>query len=387
LIYEAAADIWFAFKEFNSQAIFFAVVAMAIYSAVIIFHNMFRAFKGKPFLHTGKVLAKLFVFAIFGMYASYTVSLTLSGREAGSRTGVPNFIPGATLFIGNRLSIFSVENWLLFLPFGFLVPILWKYNRSIIRTGLLAFISSMLIEIAQIITGRGFFEVDDILLNTLGGICGYIVFACIYDSLLGIKRRILTDIAKEKKTTPPLGNFYKRYVVDHEWALIILQSLPVILCIYMILGFSNDEAEASRAWSRPIAYAVMKIAGLFKSNSISTTHVSNTGDIMAIQSDYLDMIEKVIRKIAHLSEYALLALCVWGLIFTRMYIARMFSYIAGIIAVGLVGIWDELNQTTIDGRYGSIVDVGVDLTGALIMMIIVMIIVKSLLKYYKGKIT
>lgn len=387
MIYEAAADIWFAFKEFNRQAIWFALIAMVIYSGIIIFHNMYRAIKGKPFLHTGKVLAKMCVFAIFGMYASYAVSLTLSGREAGSRSGVPSLVPGATLFIGNRLSIFSVENWLLFLPFGFLVPILWKYNRSVIRTGCLAFISSLIIETAQFLTGRGYFEVDDILLNTFGGICGYIIFACVYDSLLGIKRRILMDVSKKKKVSPPLGNFYKRYVVSHEWALIILQSLPVVFCIYIISNFSNDGAEASRAWSRPLAYALMKFIGLFKGSSSISAPVTSSADIMAIQSDYLDMIEKVIRKIAHLSEYALLAACVWGLIFTRTYIKRIFSYIAGIVVVGIVGMWDELNQSGIAGRYGSIVDVGIDLSGAVIIILVIMITVKSLLKYYDKKIT
>ena len=384
LIYEAVADIWSAFKEYNNQAILFAIAAVIIYSVAIIMHNVINAFRGKQFLNGFKVAAKMCIFAIFGMYASYAICLTLSGREAGSRTGMPSLVPGATIFTGSGISIFSVENWLLFIPFGVLVPILWKYNRSVIMTGLLAFISSVTIEVTQFITARGYFEVDDILLNTFGAICGYVIFACCYDGFLGIKKRIITDIAKEKRIAPPLGNLYNRYFVCNEWALIFLQSLPVIFSVKMIMGFSSDVGEKSRELSRPVAYVFVKIMGVF-GNSRDVARMADVTQLMNFQSDYLDMIEKIIRKVAHVTEYAFLAFCVWALIFARCYVKRIFSYMVAVLSVFIVGINDELNQTSVDGRYGSMRDVGIDLIGAVLVIVPIIIIVHLWRNYYKKK--
>lgn len=385
MIYEACVDIWSAFKEFNDRAILVAAVAIAIYSVIIILNNVLRAIQGKPFLHAGKVICKMLIFAMFGMYASYTVSLTLSGREAGSRSGIPMLVPGSTIFTGNGISIFSVENILLFIPFGILVPILWKYNRSIIRTTLMSFACSVLIELTQLATGRGYFEIDDIILNTLGGIIGYIVFECFYDSYLAIKKRTLEDIAKENGTVAPLGNLYNRYVVNHEWALTILQAVPVVFLIKMITGFSQDIGETSTRISRPIAYAIVRLLGYVANDQAEIHYITNAVDPMTVQSDYLDFIEKIVRKCAHVTEYALLALFIWILIYSRIYINRMFSYITGVTVVLLVGMWDELNQTHVNGRSGSVKDVGIDLLGALIIMIIVMFIIGRVRKYFKKK--
>jgi len=385
LIYNALTDIWSAFKEFNDQAMLFAIAAMVIYSVSIILTNVIRAMKGKPFLHAGKVAFKMCVFALFGMYASYTISLTLSGREAGSRSGIPMLVPGSTIFTGNGISIFSVENILLFLPFGLLVPILWKYNRSIVRVSLMGFALSALIELTQLITGRGYFEIDDIILNTLGCVIGYIVFACVYDGFLAVKKRTIEDISRENGVAPPLGNLYNRYVVDHEWALIILQSVPVIACIKLITGFSGDEAVVSTSYSRPFAYAVAKVASRIAGNQSELQNLYNMIDPITAQSEYLNMVEKIIRKMAHATEYGMLALFVWALIYSRTYISRMFSYITGVAVVLLTGMWDELNQTRVEGRFGSLKDVGVDLAGALLTMIMVMIIIRRLRIYYKKK--
>lgn len=385
MVYRAFADIWSAFKEFNEQALFFAMVAVIIYSVIIILNNVIRAIQGKPFLHAGKVVCKMILFAIFGMYASYTVSLTLSGREAGSRSGIPMLVPGSTIFKGTGISIFSVENILLFLPFGFLIPLLWKYNRSIVRTMLMTFICSTLIELTQLATGRGYFEIDDIILNTLGGVIGYIVFACIYDGCLAVKKRTIEDVARESGKAAPLGKLYNRFAVDHEWALVILQMAPVAFMIKLIVGFSNDVAEVSTNYSRPFAFVVAKVASKLAGNQAEFQYLYNSIDPLTAQSDFLNLVEKIIRKMAHVTEYALLALFVWALIYSRSYISRMFSYITGIAVVLIVGMWDELNQTTVEGRFGSIKDVGVDFAGALIIMIIIMIIMKNVRNHYKKK--
>ena len=67
-------------------------------------------------------------------------------------------------------------NVLVFAPFGFMVPIInWRY-RNINKVAGLTFCLSMTIECIQLITRVGSFDVDDLILNTLGGILGYVFF-------------------------------------------------------------------------------------------------------------------------------------------------------------------------------------------------------------------
>jgi glycopeptide antibiotics resistance protein len=63
-----------------------------------------------------------------------------------------------------------------FMPLGILLPALFLSFRSIWRIALISFCISLLFETTQLLTGLGSFDVDDIILNTTGGIAGYIVY-------------------------------------------------------------------------------------------------------------------------------------------------------------------------------------------------------------------
>lgn len=66
-------------------------------------------------------------------------------------------------------------NIVIFIPFGFFMPMASKY-RSFWATTINSFALSLLVETFQLFTRVGCFDVDDLLLNTLGGIAGYITF-------------------------------------------------------------------------------------------------------------------------------------------------------------------------------------------------------------------
>jgi len=68
-------------------------------------------------------------------------------------------------------------NILGFVPAGFFIPILWKNRRGFLFTLCITFQMSLLVEILQLIFRVGSFDVDDLLLNTLGGILGYCLLA------------------------------------------------------------------------------------------------------------------------------------------------------------------------------------------------------------------
>ncbi len=68
-------------------------------------------------------------------------------------------------------------NILAFAPFGFLLPLLNKRYRGFLKIIFLSLLFSLTIETIQLYLKVGIFDVDDLLLNTVGGLLGYIVFA------------------------------------------------------------------------------------------------------------------------------------------------------------------------------------------------------------------
>ena len=80
-----------------------------------------------------------------------------------------------------QLGIFATAtnllgNVLIFLPFGFFMAMASKY-RSFLSTLIYSFALSLTVEISQLFMKVGCFDVDDLLLNTIGGMLGFITFA------------------------------------------------------------------------------------------------------------------------------------------------------------------------------------------------------------------
>lgn len=93
--------------------------------------------------------------------------------------GLSNFIPFKEIFryqIGSRLFIKNiVGNILLFLPYGYFTSY-YLNNKKLWPTALLTIIVSFTIETVQLKIGRTF-DVDDIILNTCGGIIGGFIYS------------------------------------------------------------------------------------------------------------------------------------------------------------------------------------------------------------------
>ena len=77
------------------------------------------------------------------------------------------------------LSVFFINlfgNVICFIPFGLLMPIIYKAFRNFIVVTLLTFSFSLTIEVIQLFYRIGSFDVDDLLLNTIGGVIGYVIY-------------------------------------------------------------------------------------------------------------------------------------------------------------------------------------------------------------------
>lgn len=80
-----------------------------------------------------------------------------------------------------------VGNVVAFAPFGFFLPMLCRKGKNIVWCVLCSAGFSLLVESVQLLTKVGAFDVDDILLNAIGGMVGYLCYYLVWKPWLGKK--------------------------------------------------------------------------------------------------------------------------------------------------------------------------------------------------------
>lgn len=83
-----------------------------------------------------------------------------------------------------------VGNLAVFMPIGLLTPLLRDEPTSARRVAALSAGVSLLIEVLQLFSGRRIADVDDVLLNTLGGLLGYATYLAACWLLLRLRLRV-----------------------------------------------------------------------------------------------------------------------------------------------------------------------------------------------------
>ena len=63
-----------------------------------------------------------------------------------------------------------------FIPYGFILPVIAHKCRNGLFIVASGFSLSLLVETVQLIAKVGCFDVDDLFLNTLGGLLGYVTY-------------------------------------------------------------------------------------------------------------------------------------------------------------------------------------------------------------------
>ena len=114
---------------------------------------------------------------IFLYYVYLVLETTGIGTiwEIGLYTGIKlqeeiNLIP-----FRDGISLSMILNVVMFMPLGFLLPLLWKEYQSLVRTAIIGFCFSCGIEFCQLFNRR-VSDVDDLLMNTLGAILGWLIW-------------------------------------------------------------------------------------------------------------------------------------------------------------------------------------------------------------------
>jgi glycopeptide antibiotics resistance protein len=64
-------------------------------------------------------------------------------------------------------------NVIIFMPLGFLLPVIFNNMKRFKNIFIICLLTSLMIEMIQRITLLGFFDIDDIILNTIGGTFGF----------------------------------------------------------------------------------------------------------------------------------------------------------------------------------------------------------------------
>lgn len=135
---------------------------------------------------------RFFSWILFVMYLLLMIYLCFLSEDLG-RTGAAereyryNLVPFTEIRrfwiywerVGFWKSFINLAgNVLAFLPFGFFLPILSRRVRRGVRCIFSGFLLSLMIETIQLVTKVGCFDVDDLMLNTLGAAVGYLMFVC-----------------------------------------------------------------------------------------------------------------------------------------------------------------------------------------------------------------
>lgn len=135
-----------------------------------------------------KLLRKLILPALFLVYILILFRITVFRSDFlthGLFSGSILWVPFVELYriLRNDFFVFFylfVGNIIWFIPFGFLVPLLWNSGKKAI---LYTLFLSLIIESLQYIFGTGVTEIEDLILNTLGGAMGYWIFLLVASRL------------------------------------------------------------------------------------------------------------------------------------------------------------------------------------------------------------
>lgn len=94
---------------------------------------------------------------------------------------------GFTLFVIN-----IIGNVAAFAPFGFFLPIISRRSKKWYNTVMFGFVFSLALETLQLAFRVGSFDVDDMLLNTLGAAFGYLCYHLVQWTRCKLRQRRLS---------------------------------------------------------------------------------------------------------------------------------------------------------------------------------------------------
>ena len=179
-------------------------------------------------------------------------------------------------FMGLGNSLYNViGNILLFIPFGFAIPLLFKNHNKLFKVTLYGFIASFSIELLQYLTCTNFTDIDDVIFNTLGALVGFLTF------------NIFIFIVRKTNIIYPIEKIRKTY----DGSLIFLSSkflLPLTLCsISLFFSILYSSTISGNLSDEEIAKAVFNYNT--EGNYVATEQFFNHKLFLQDNGEYLEL--------------------------------------------------------------------------------------------------
>lgn len=147
-----------------------------------------------------------------------------------------------------------------------------------------------------------------------------------------------------------------------------LSFLPALVMMYVIFGFSAQDAQTSGNLSMDFSYKVIEIGNNILEKGLDEQQMEY----------YAFRIEHPVRKAAHMTEYFILAVAVsFPFYVYGMRGIRLISTAAVICVAFAAG--DEYHQSFVAGRGPSVTDVGIDSIGVFFGVLAVQILCRIFL--------
>lgn len=143
----------------------------------------------------GQNAARYIMLALFAVYITALVFLLLARTPYDESVSYQSLIkpaPFETIRSQIRYARYShngnfvrygvsnlLGNAVLFLPMGIFLPCIFKKLRRIYKTVPLIMGMVVLVELLQLATKRGFADIDDLILNTVGAAVGYFTYCLV----------------------------------------------------------------------------------------------------------------------------------------------------------------------------------------------------------------
>ncbi|MDE6621114.1 MAG: VanZ family protein [Lachnospiraceae bacterium] len=141
-----------------------------------------------------------------------------------------------------------------------------------------------------------------------------------------------------------------------------LSFIPAILMMYVIFSFSAQDGTASSNLSYSVSYKAVSFADRALDLELTDAQVSRC----------IRKIHLYIRKIAHFTEYFLLAITIAFPLYVYGIRGIWLIVAGGILCIGYASL-DELHQYFVSGRNSSVRDVIIDSCGSLVGILFVRI--------------
>lgn len=128
--------------------------------------------------HNPKSIARSLPLFLLLTYTYITLQFAFFSRPPGSRSTI-SLIPGATWGTTLQSHAYVIENILMTIPLGILLPALWPGKsslRTLAKCLSITLACSVALETAQFLTQRGHCQTDDVLANVAGAFIGWMLF-------------------------------------------------------------------------------------------------------------------------------------------------------------------------------------------------------------------